>query len=222
MIPRLFQIILSLPAAFFLGCSPSIESRSQQQAEKPADATAKASGPKLRSVDNPNYLTWSKFPIGTHVVRVNKLINDKGTVTVTTSLKLHSIDKNIAKVESQITVERPTDLTANPPQILDYLAKQSVLESTTDEQVAAPLKEAKLLRTESIAVLGREFQAKVYTWKTALESGPADVLGWYSDEFPGRQIKQEIDFGEGGKGTEEITRFDIPVIDIPVTSTPQP
>lgn len=210
MIPRLFPLILLLPIALCIGCRPSGVNQSQQEVSKPVDATAKSSGPKLRSVDNPNYLTWSKFPVGTQVVRVNKIVNDQGTVTVTTSLKLQEIDKSIAKVESQITVERPSDLTVNPPQILDYLAKQSVLESTTDEQVAAPLKEAKLLRTESISVLGKEFQAKVYTWKTALESGPADVIGWYSDEFPGRQIKQEIDFGEGGKGTEEITRFDVP------------
>lgn len=189
---------------------PSSVEQPVQKANATTNIPAKQTGPKIRSVDNPNYLTWSKFPVGTQVVRVNKLINDKGTVTVTTTLKLQEIDQTVAKVESQITVERPTDLTVNPPQILDYLAKQSVLESTTDEQVAAPLKEAKLLRTENIAVLGKEYQAKVYTWKTALESGPADVLGWYSDEFPGRQIKQEIDFGEGGKGTEEITEFVVP------------
>lgn len=193
-----------------IGCTPAVDKQATQQAEKNSNVPTKSSGPKIRSVDNPNYLTWSKFPVGTRVVRLNKLVNEKGTVNVTTTLQLQEIDKQVAKVESQITVERPSDLTVNPPQVLEYLAKQSVLESTTDEQVAAPLNEAKLLRTESITVLGKELQARVYTWKTALESGPADVLGWYSDEFPGRQIKQEIDFGEGGKGTEEIIEFVVP------------
>lgn len=78
----------------------------------------------------------------------------------------------MAKVESQITVERPSDLTVNPPQILEYLAKQSVLESTTDKQVVAPLREAKLLRDENVVVLGKDVAVQVYTWKTALSLVP--------------------------------------------------
>ncbi|XZE45630.1 hypothetical protein SH467x_000877 [Pirellulaceae bacterium SH467] len=206
--PRPFLILSSTLLA--LGCSPSYEGKQSPDSQAPATATLQSTGPKTRSVDNPDYLNWAKFPIGTRVVRKNNIVNEQGTVTVTTTLKLVEIDKSMAKVESQITVERPSDLTVNPPQILEYLAKQSVLESTTDEQVVAPLREAKLLRDETMSVLGKDVAAKVYTWKTALESGPAGVVGWYSDEIPGRQVKQEIDFGKAGKGTEEITSLETP------------
>lgn len=193
-----------------LGCAPSNDGKQALESTVPASAPIQTSGPKTRSVDNPDYLNWAKFPVGTRVVRKNSIVNDQGTVTVTTTLRLSEIDKSMAKVESQITVERPSDLTVNPPQILEYLAKQSVLESTTDEQVVAPLREAKLLRDENVVVLGKDVAVQVYTWKTALESGPADVLGWYSDEIPGRQVMQEIDFGKAGKGTEEIILLETP------------
>ena len=199
-------LVLTCVANF--GCKP--ESEKQGQSGPSIASSSISSGPSTRRVPNPDYVTWSKFAIGTKVVRKHSIVNDKGTVTITTSLSLAELSDKVAKVESQVTVERPERLTENPSQVFDYFSTQPVLESTTDEQVLAPLREAKLLREEPVEVSGKVYQARVYGWKTALESGPADVIGWFSDEFPGRQLRLETDFGADGKGTEVIVSFELP------------
>ncbi|MFO0939532.1 MAG: hypothetical protein U0930_02075 [Pirellulales bacterium] len=142
--------------------------------------------------------------------------NQHGKVVVTTTLKLKAVDSDQAEIESQITVDRltvddkPTDSTVNPSSVLQFPAKHLIPEDMSAEQFALPAPDAKLLRQEKFAVVGKSFDASVYGWKATLETGPVAVTGWFSDDFPGRQLKLEFAYTDETTSQEQVVSVEIP------------
>jgi hypothetical protein len=98
----------------------------------------------------------------------------------------------------------------NPPSVLQFPANHLIPEDMSAEQFALPVPDAKLLRQEKFAVLGKNFDASVYGWKATLETGPVAVTGWFSDDFPGRQIKLEFDYTDETTSQELIVAVEFP------------
>ncbi|MCU0711538.1 MAG: hypothetical protein MUC43_05730 [Pirellula sp.] len=137
--------------------------------------------------------------------------NEIGTTVITTTLELKEIKADAVQVESQITVKRTNDTTENPPSILEYPKSQKIPADMEAELFARPLPDANQVATESIESLGMSYDATVYEWKAQLESGPMKVKGWFSDKFPGRQIKLEFENPSGNDPfVEEIVELMIP------------
>lgn len=168
-------------------------------------------GPALKDVDNSDYLSWSQFPIGTKVVRRKTMSNEVGTTVITTSLELKEVNAAAVLVESQITVKRTNDTTENPPSILEYPKSQKIPAEMDPELFTRPLPDAKKVAAEPVESMGKSYDATVYEWKAQLESGPMQVKGWFSDKFPGRQIKLEFENPNGNEPfVEEIIELNIP------------
>jgi hypothetical protein len=152
----------------------------------------------LKSVPNADFLNWSKFPEGTKVVRQRVLESEQGVATITTTIRLVARQPKSVEVESQTTVIRPQGTTENPPQSFTYAAEYKI-------------PKAKSLGAEKVTMLGKEYDALVFKWQSMLESGPIDIKGWFSDDFPGRQIKTELDFkSDTSKGSETTLEVSIP------------
>ena len=189
-----------------LGCGSSTPQKSQ-----PALNVQSTSDDHLKSVPNGDFLSWSKFPEGTKVVRRRTLESDVGVTTETTALRLVSVKPTSIEVESQTTVIRPQGTTENPPQSFVYQAEYKIPKEMSEEQFLLPDPKAKSLGSEKLTLLGKEYDASVYQWQSSLESGPIDVKGWFNDNFPGRQLKLEIDYrNDKFKGSETILEVSIP------------
>jgi hypothetical protein len=145
------------------------------------------------------------------VVRRRTLESDVGVTTETTTLRLVSVKPTSIEVESQTTVIRPQGTTENPPQSFVYQAEYKIPKEMSEEQFLLPDPKAKSLGSEKLTLLGKEYDASVYQWQSSLESGPIDVKGWFNDNFPGRQLKLEIDYrNDKFKGSESILEVSIP------------
>lgn len=208
---------LSLPIivclAMSAGCSPekTTSSTGQSPAMGVSQTQGSSQGPALKDVDNSDYLSWSQFPIGTKVVRRKTMSNEVGTTVITTSLELKEVNAAAVLVESQITVKRTSDTTENPPSVLEYPKSQKIPAEMDPELFARPLPDAKKVAAEPIESMGKAYDATVYEWKAQLESGPMQVKGWFSDKFPGRQIKLEFENPNGKDPfVEEIIELNIP------------
>jgi hypothetical protein len=189
-----------------LGCGSSTPPISQ-----PALNVPDTNDEHLKSVPNGDFLSWSKFPEGTKVVRRRTLESDVGVTTETTTLRLVSVKPTSIEVESQTTVIRPQGTTENPPQSFVYQAEYKIPKEMSEEQFLLPDPKAKSLGSGKLTLLGKEYDASVYQWQSSLESGPIDVKGWFNDNFPGRQLKLEIDYrNDKFKGSETILEVSIP------------
>lgn len=137
--------------------------------------------------------------------------NEIGTTVITTTLQLKEITSQAVMVESQITVKRTNDTTENPPSILEYPKSQKIPADMDAELFTRPLPDAKKIAAESIESMGQTYDATIYEWKAQLESGPMNVKGWFSEKFPGRQIKLEFENPSGNDPfVEEIIELNIP------------
>lgn len=178
--------------------------------QRPAAFVPKSTAPATKSVANADYASWRGYPVGTEIVRRKTIKNQHGTTVVSTKLKLVEMDDQRAKVDSQITVRRNEEVTENPVDSVVYAATHQIPETMSEEQIAAPAPDAQLLKEESIQVADRTVQAKVFAWKSVLESGPVEVTGWFSSEIPGRQIKLEFDYPDETVSSEEILSLKTP------------
>lgn len=176
----------------------------------PVQPVATTTQPALKAIPSADYTCWKQFPIGTRVVRRKTMINEHGKVVVTTTLELASCDPKLAEVKSQITVVRDSDTTENPADILQFPANHSIPEDMSEEQFKSPVPDAQLIGEESVTVLDKTYKASVYRWKAALESGPVGVRGWFSDGFPGRQLRIEFDYSNGTSAIDEVVALQIP------------
>jgi hypothetical protein len=198
------SVILLIAVSTMFGC----ESNS---APKPQASTA----PALKDVPNADYECWKQFPLGTRVVRRKTMSNSQGTTTVTTTLELRQLEESKAKVESQVTVVRPTEETKNPSDTITYTATYQIPENMDADQFALPSPDARLLREEVVNVKNKDYSTAVYQWKTILESGPVDVTGWFCNSFPGRQVRLEFDYPDDTTGVDEIVDVQIPTTNAP-------
>ena len=202
----LHTVLLLLVICFVTGCDSSTPVQNQ-----PATNVTIPSDGHLKSVPNADFLNWSKFPEGTKVVRRRTLKSDAGVTTETTVIRLISRQPQSVEVESQTTVIRPQGTTENPPQSFVFAAEYKIPKDMDADQFLLPDPKAKRMGEEKVTVFGKDYDALVFTWQSILESGPMDIKGWYSDDFPSRLIKSEFDFKDGkSQGNETTIEVSIP------------
>src|SRR6185295_8212307 len=131
---------------------------SQTQSPLPEGYVAPPLTDHLPLVDHPEYVNWSRFPVGTFVVRKKEVTNDFGLVRVTTKLRLSEKTADRAVVESQVTVDRPGEaLIENPSQEMQFAARFPLPAEMKLEQFSLPALRAKQVGEESLSAGGREF-----------------------------------------------------------------
>jgi hypothetical protein len=103
-------------------------------------------------------------------------------------------------------------VTENPAQTFEYKAKHLIPFKLDESKFKLPVPDAIAHGLDELEVCGKSYSATIFTWDSQLESGPVGIKAWYSDDFPGRQLKMEIDFRNGGKsrGTENTLSVQIP------------
>ena len=202
------DLIASTTSLFVLvGCGGDSGTGSVSQGSLPSKYVAPAATKDVPLVDNPEFVHWSQYPVGTAVVRKKEVSNESGSVRVTTTLRL--AEKNLDKVvvESQVTVDRPGQLVVeNPPQKLEFAAAFELPQGMKPEQFALPSLKAKLLGNETRTACGREYQTELFTWDERNEAGPMTVTLWRSEGVPGRTLRQEVK-GRTQVSAEEIVEI---------------
>lgn len=158
----------------------------------------------LKSIPSADFLCWKNFPLGTQVVRRKTMTNSHGKTVVTTTLELKTLNDQLAKVQSQITVDRDNETLENPPDMFQYPANHKIPEEMSAEQFEFPVPDAIFVKKETVRVLDKDYEAAVYQWKATLESGPVGVTGWFSNDFPGRQIRLEFDYSDDTTSVDEV------------------
>jgi hypothetical protein len=203
---RAFAVLLvGMMLLVSIGCTP------QPPQISPVDATA-SKQPELPQVPHPEYSHWSRFPIGTKVVRFKEASNEHGKVKVTTTITLADKNEKQVVVESQITVERegmPAEV--NPSFTAEYPATFPLPANLKLEQFTLPSLKAKESGEETQSVCGKEYSTKIYSWQEVNETGPMEVKVWRCDNVPGRTVREEsLTISSQNKSLETVTEISIP------------
>jgi hypothetical protein len=192
---------------FLVGCGRESGSGYTSQGPLPPGYVAPASTTHRPLADHPEYVHWSRFPVGIVVIRKKGVSNDLGTVRVTTSLRLAVKTADKVVVESQVTVERPGNPPVeNPPLNADFPAKFRVPEGMNVEQFSLPSLRAKSVGEETRQACGRAYATQRFTWDEVNETGPMKVTLWRNDDIPGRMLRQEI-HGQMHDSIEEVVEI---------------
>lgn len=168
---------------------------------------------ETHAIASPDFVSWSGYPVGTQVVRYKEVINTAGVVKVTTTLTLKEKSDEQVVVESQISVVRPDSSTENPPQTFEFPVSYQVPVEMKSDTFDLPSPTAKKTGQEMVQVSGHEFEAEIYEWEGAIESGKVDLKLWRCASFPGRQIRMLTDYrrDNGERAVEETIELTIPV-----------
>jgi len=194
----------------FAACSDRSQQGSRPQSSLPEGYVAPAPTEHLPLVDHPEYANWSRFPVGTQVVRKKEVTNDFGLVRVTTTVRLSEKTADKVVLENQVTVDRSGEpLVENPPQPMQFAAKFRLPEGMKEEQFSLPSLKARQVSEEVMDVDGREFTAQVFAWNERNETGPMSVKLWRSDQVPGRMLRQNIE-GHQHHSDERVVEISIP------------
>ena len=178
-----------LPAVLFLvasGCggrdAPAIVS---------APTRLAPSGP---TIAHPDYANWSRFPIGTTVIHRSVTERGQAQTISTETFRLSELNDGELVVERQNTTERNDGSyrAVNPPEPRRYKKAFSLPAGMTEDDFKKPSLNAKRTGEDTIDVLGTKYKTHVYQWKEHSEVGDMNVTVWYSDEMPGRLVKQQI------------------------------
>src|SRR5262245_38934568 len=189
------------------GCGSETTTSTSSRGAPPEGYVAPAATDDLPLADHPEYVAWSRFPVGTGIVRKKEVSNESGSVRVTTTLRLAEKTADKVLVESQVTVDRPGQpLVENPPQTFNFPATFPLPAGMRLEQFSLPSLKAKATGEETRTACGREFQAQLFTWNEVNEAGPMAVKYWRSDEVPGRMVRQEIS-GRTQTSVEEVVEI---------------
>lgn len=149
---------------------------------------------ETHAISNPDFDSWSSYPVGTKVVRYKEITNIEGVVKVTTTLVLKEKTPDQVVVESQINVVRPDSSQENPPQVFEFPARYQVPSTMREDAYDLPAPIAKKTGEENMVVGGKEFNAEIFEWEGTLESGKVDLKLWRDRTFPGRQIRMYTDY----------------------------
>ena len=142
---------------------------------------------------NPQFGNWSRFQVGTKVVRRKEVTNPNGTVVETETLVLTDKSDTKVAVESQMLVERHDGTRIdNPSQTFEFAATFRVPPSVSLEQFQWPSLKAIRTGTEKVVLSEKEYEADVFEWTESNEAGPMSVKLLSCDDFPGRKIRQEM------------------------------
>lgn len=155
-------------------------------------------------VESPDYANWKRFKPNITVVRRKVSKNATDSVTEVRTLRLVEVTSGKVTVETQITVERPnTPPLVNPPMTQDLPAKFRLPAGMTADQFLKPSLKAKEAEEETLAVGGKGYKAKVFTWEDSTEAGPQPNKLWVSDAMPGRFVKQQMRVEKTNTSTTE-------------------
>jgi len=192
---------------FLVGCGSESETGNVSPAAAPPGSAAPATTENLPLVAHPEYANWSRFPVGTTVVRKKEVASESETVHVTTTLRLIEKTADKVDVERQVSVDRPgRPLEQNPPIKFHFFATFPLPQGMQLEQFSLPSLEAKLVGEEIRAACGREYQAQLFAWEEVNETGPMTVKLWRSNDIPGRMLRQEIN-GRDHISVEEVVEI---------------
>lgn len=179
-----------------IGCGKDIS----QTAAAPAGEPALPPGPAILNRD---FANWSRFPIGT-TVKI-KSITERGPLHVTSidTLKLVEKSEDEIVVERQNTTERNDGSlgAVNPPERRTYRKSFNLPPGMSEADFAKPSLIAKSVGKETVEILGKKYDADVFSWADQTEAGPLDIRLWWSDEMPGRLLKQTMKLVKGDKTT---------------------
>jgi hypothetical protein len=146
----------------------------------------------LPLVPHPEYDNWSKFKVGTKVVRKDKLASTDGEVLLYTMLRLAEASDSGVVIETQTAIERNGTREDSDLNSVDYPAKFRLPKGMSVEQFQLPALKAVKSGEEQLSVAGKEYATEIFTFQDQSEAGPVDVTLWRSVDFPGRQLKKEI------------------------------
>jgi hypothetical protein len=142
-------------------------------------------------IDNPQYASWAKFPVGTvTVVRTTSETEGvEGKTVTTTTTRLLELTPDAVKLETQTKSRRYDGYEeSNPPNTTALPAALQLPPGVKKEDIEKPAVKGEE-GEESVTVGGRQYAARWYKNKDRNEGGEVSVTTWVSPDVPGRLLK---------------------------------
>lgn len=198
------RVLLALMLAAGLTSGCGTDNRGQV-AGPPIPAPPKPVGP---AVEHPDYAAWKKFKPGTVVKRRSEVTrtDNANKVIATETLTLLELTDLQAVIERQNTVERVGEdarIDVGPAERRTVPATFTLPTGITAEEFAKPSLDAKEAGEEKVATAGQEYKCRVYKFSNGTEAGPMATTVWWSDDMPGRLVKQTMTVTGVGNNTVE-------------------
>lgn len=198
--------IFLLSAVAILGCGGNTKPKGEA-VNVPALPAPARTGP---AVEHRDYAAWKKFKPGTRVTRT-ATVTRKGTanrVVTAETFTLVAVGPQEARVERRKTVERfgeDAGVAESPPDERVFPATFALPDGFAADAFQKPDIQAKFAREETVAVLGREYKCRVFTFSNPTDgAGPMAVTVWWSDDLPGRVAQQTMTVAGSGTETREV------------------
>ena len=149
---------------------------------------AKMAGPKAEMVDNPQYLNWGQFPVGTALTRKMTTDSAKSEGKTVTTFKFRITEKtdDVVVVESEATTEYHGGRVEKNPPVIDRHPRQVALPEGAKK---GEWGKAKGGTQEEVTLLGKKYQARRFETTGSTDAGKSVQQVWSSDQIPGSLVK---------------------------------
>jgi hypothetical protein len=146
--------------------------------------------PKGETMENPQYTSWARFPVGTKAVQKSVTTTEPNKTVTTTSYSLVEKKDDVLVVEMQVhTVWWDGHVEDNPPEKLRVVKTIGVPPGYKPGQKPKGVTEE---GEETLTMAGREFKTKWYKGRDNVEGGAVESQNWSSDEAPGGLVKSVV------------------------------
>lgn len=190
--PRLFLVALLALAP--VGCGQKSAPAAPGAVPGSTDAGAGAPAPGVplgERIDNPQYASWAKFPVGTVIVvrTTSETEGAEGKTVTTTTTRLLELTPAAVKLEMQTKSRRYDGYEeSNPPNTATVPAAIQLPPGVKKEDIEKPAAKGDE-GEEAVTAGGRQYAARWYKSKDRNEGGEVSVTTWVSPEVPGRLLK---------------------------------
>lgn len=161
-------------------------------------------------VDNPQYINWVKFPVGTEVTSTATVSQNGKTTTTTTIIRLlNKSEKNVI-LSTVISSDGTGSLVTNDPIEKTVNRNFPLLPGVDRTKIGRP-QGSQASGLETIEILGKKYEAQWYETKSTTEAGPALTKTWISMDIPNMLLKSVTEVKAADKKMNiEVTGIKIP------------
>lgn len=147
--------------------------------------------PPAEAVENPQYRSWARFPVGTVAVqrRVSETEGVEGKTVTTQTTRLLEVTPEFVKLEEQSSSRRYDGYEENNPPGTHTVPSRLTLPPGVKKEDFGKHPGGAEGGEGTVTVAGRQYAARWYTGKDRNEGGEVSVKTWVSDEAPGRLLK---------------------------------
>lgn len=188
-----FLVILFVAACGENGANelPKVVIDGQNAARVPVAQVPLSELPPEQRVEQFAFKRWANHPVGTNVRFKEVTAGKQQRYESRTTYTILSRSDNEAIVKTQSTMF-DADGKANPNEPLDQRYSRWARASNDQERARYGEPNGTFEKEETLTILGKEYQTRVYKSKGMVEAGETEARLWITFDIPGAIAKSEI------------------------------